>query len=99
MQTELTLMAVPTRNISLPTLRKHVEQRMMQNLNVLTNNQVDAKDEEALKQLCGTLDSKSSASSAALIHCCQTALCLNSALVMLTLATCCSVPATLLVYI
>ena len=66
MQTELTLMAVPTRNISLPTLRKHVEQRMMQNLNVLTNNQVDAKDEEALKQLCGTLDSTSSASSVAL---------------------------------
>lgn len=59
MQTELTLMAVPTRNISLPTLRKHVEQRMMQNLNVLTNGQVDAKDEEALQQLCGTLDSNS----------------------------------------
>ncbi|KAL3142652.1 hypothetical protein ABBQ38_002961 [Trebouxia sp. C0009 RCD-2024] len=56
-KTELTLMAVPTRNISLPTLRKHVEQRMMQNLNVLANGQVAATDEEALKQLCDTLDS------------------------------------------
>lgn len=66
MQTELTLMAVPTRNISLPTLRKHVEQRMMQNLNVLANGQVAATDEEALKQLCDTLDSKLSAGCASL---------------------------------
>lgn len=61
MQTELTLMAVPTRNISLPTLRKHVEERMMQNLSVLTDGKVDAKDEEALQQLCGSLDGKASA--------------------------------------
>lgn len=59
MQTELTLMAVPTRNLSLPVLRKHVEQRMMRNLKMLTNDRVAAEDEEALKALCGTLDSTS----------------------------------------
>ena len=59
MQTELTLMAVPTRNLSLPALRKHVEQRMMQNLKILTNDHVAVEDAEALKALCGTLDSMS----------------------------------------
>ena len=64
MQTELTLMAVPSRNISLPTLRKHVEKRMLQNLDLLAkctqgnaDATVDPKDEEALKKLCDSLDS------------------------------------------
>ena len=58
-------MAVPTRNISLPTLRKHVEQRMLQNLDMLAKAQkgkdasVHPDDEGALKQLCDLyLDSR-----------------------------------------
>lgn len=56
MQTELTLMAVPSRNISLPVLRKHVEQRMTQNLKFLTEDKDDTEDKEHLTQLCNTLD-------------------------------------------
>ena len=65
MQTELTLMAVPSRNISLPTLRKHVEQSMLQNLDMLAKAQkgpdasVHPDDEGALKRLCDLyLDSR-----------------------------------------
>ena len=65
MQTELTLMAVPSRNISLPTLRKHVEQRMLRNLDTLAKAQkgpeasVHPDDEGALKRLCDLyLDSR-----------------------------------------
>lgn len=56
MQTELTLMAVPSRNIPLPTLRKHVEKRMMENLQLLTKGQDDTSDVELLKSMCSTLD-------------------------------------------
>lgn len=65
MQTELTLMAVPDRNISLPTLRKNVEERMLQNLEMLAKAQkgkdasVHPDERGALKQLCDVyLDSK-----------------------------------------
>ena len=58
-------MAVPSRNISLPILRKHVEQRMLQNLDMLAKAQkgkdasVSPEDEGALKQLCDLyLDSR-----------------------------------------
>ena len=51
-------MAVPSRNIPLPSLRKHVEERMLQNLKILTNDHVDPKDTEDLKALCGTIDSR-----------------------------------------
>lgn len=64
-QTELTLMAVPDRNISLPTLRKNVEERMLQNLEMLAKAQkgkdasVHPDERGALKQLCDVyLDSK-----------------------------------------
>ncbi|DBA76614.1 TPA: hypothetical protein ACH3X2_008662 [Trebouxia sp. C0005] len=56
--TELTLMAVPSRNIPLPTLRKHVEKRMMENLQLVTKGQDDTNDVELLKSMCGTLDGK-----------------------------------------
>ncbi len=56
MQTELTLMAVPSRNIPLPTLRKHVEKRMMENLQLVTKGQDDTSDVELLKSMCSTLD-------------------------------------------
>ena len=65
MQTELTLMAVPDRNISLPTLRKNVEERMLQNLEMLAKAQkgrdasVHPDEKGQLKQLCDVyLDSK-----------------------------------------
>jgi len=56
MQTELTLMAVPSRNIPLPTLRKHVEKRMMENLQLVTKGQDDSSDVALLKSMCSTLD-------------------------------------------
>lgn len=56
MQTELTLMAVPSRNIALPTLRKHVEKRMMENLQLLTKGQDDSDDVKMLQSMCSTLD-------------------------------------------
>ena len=56
MQTELTLMAVPSRNIPLPTLRKQVEKRMMENLQLVTKGQDDTSDVELLKSMCSTLD-------------------------------------------
>ncbi len=56
MQTELTLMAVPSRNIPLPTLRKYVEKRMMENLQLVTKGQDDTSDVELLKAMCSTLD-------------------------------------------
>lgn len=58
-------MAVPDRNISLPMLRKNVEERMLQNLEMLARAQkgkdasVHPDEKGALKQLCDVyLDSR-----------------------------------------
>lgn len=59
MQSMLTLMASTNRDIPIPTVRKHVQERMLQNLKFLTQDKVSSKDEEELNVLCNTIDSKS----------------------------------------
>ena len=60
MQTELTLMVAPSRNLPIPKLRKHIELRMLEGLNILTNDKADVEDVQAVKQLCATVDGDAS---------------------------------------